>query len=156
MGAGTRAIISVFLFFLFSLLLPSKPRVGSSPTPAFRWATHVGGVVAFWLSSSALVSGRSCHQNPRGSKYPIFEDCGPKCHSRSVFWAQKPQILGTWTLWECQSQDLPLILSGSLLKYLLKAKKRIPNMTIPSTRLICKLIRCRSRFKTTYHDSRES
>ena len=35
---------------------------------------------------------------PRGSKYPIFKDSGPKYHQEYGLWNQKPQILGTWTL----------------------------------------------------------
>ena len=36
---------------------------------------------------------------PRGSKYPIFEVSGPQNHTLNGFWNQKPQMLGTWTLW---------------------------------------------------------
>ena len=36
--------------------------------------------------------------SPRGSKYPIFKDSGPKNHTLDGFWDQRPQILGTWTL----------------------------------------------------------
>ena len=37
---------------------------------------------------------------PRGSKYPIFEASGSKYHTIYGIWALKPQILGTWTLWD--------------------------------------------------------
>ena len=43
---------------------------------------------------------------PQRSKYPTFEVPGSKNFQGTVFWNQKPQLLGTWTLW------LP---SGSLL-----------------------------------------
>ena len=33
---------------------------------------------------------------PRGSKYPIFMESGPKYHYEYGFWNQRPQILGTW------------------------------------------------------------
>ena len=41
---------------------------------------------------------------PRGSKYPIFNDSGPKNHSGHGIWNQSPHILGTWTLWEPQGK----------------------------------------------------
>ena len=42
--------------------------------------------------------------SPAGAKYPTFKVFGPKNHEGSgVFWDQKPQILVTWTLWECQA-----------------------------------------------------
>ena len=40
-----------------------------------------------------------CITQPRGSKYPIFDDSGPKYHRGYGFWNQKPQVFGTWTLW---------------------------------------------------------
>ena len=36
---------------------------------------------------------------PRGSKYPIFEVSGSKNHTLNGVWDQRPQILGTLTLW---------------------------------------------------------
>ena len=36
----------------------------------------------------------------RGSKYLIFEVSGSKSHTLHGFWAQGPEILGTWTLRE--------------------------------------------------------
>ena len=55
------------------------------------------------LNRRVLMSVASqCHESiplPRGSKCPIFKDAGPKNHKWYAFWNQKPQILGTWTLW---------------------------------------------------------
>ena len=34
------------------------------------------------------------HQEPGGSKYPIFKDSGPKSHSGYRFWDQSPQNIG--------------------------------------------------------------
>ena len=31
-----------------------------------------------------------CSYNPRGSKYPIFKDSGPKNHTLNSFWDQSP------------------------------------------------------------------
>ena len=35
----------------------------------------------------------------RGSKYPIFGVSGSKNHTVNGIWDQRPQMLGTWTLW---------------------------------------------------------
>ena len=37
---------------------------------------------------------------PGKSKYPIFEVSGSKNHTLNGIWDQRPQIFGTWTLWE--------------------------------------------------------
>ena len=37
---------------------------------------------------------------PRGFNYPVFEVPGSKYHTLNVFWSEKPQILGTWILWD--------------------------------------------------------
>ena len=55
-------------------------------------------------AGSIVVNGSSISDeinNPRGSKYPIFEASGSKYHTIYGIWALKPQILGSWTLWEC-------------------------------------------------------
>ena len=44
------------------------------------------------------ISGRPLPE-PRGSKYPILKASGSKNHILNGFRDQKPQILGTWTLW---------------------------------------------------------
>ena len=36
---------------------------------------------------------------PRGSKYPMLESCGSENHTLNGFGWQKPQLLGSWTLW---------------------------------------------------------
>ena len=36
---------------------------------------------------------------PRGSKYPIFKESGPKNHTHNGRWDQSPSILSTWALW---------------------------------------------------------
>ena len=35
-------------------------------------------------------------KEPRGSKYPIFKDSGPKHHTLKGFWDQSPYILSIW------------------------------------------------------------
>ena len=36
---------------------------------------------------------------PRGSRYLMFVGSDPKNHSLLDVWNQKPQVLGTWTIW---------------------------------------------------------
>ena len=44
--------------------------------------------------------GAICMYTPRRSKYPIFQDRGPKDHLGYGLWNQNPYILGTWTFWD--------------------------------------------------------
>ena len=53
------------------------------------------------LPSPAHELGALCETTPRGSKYPIFEVSRPQNHTINGFWDERPQILGTWTLWDC-------------------------------------------------------
>ena len=56
------------------------------------------------LTHSATLSHLAWSPKPRGSKYTIFEVCGPKHHTLNGFWDKSPYILGTWTLWETKAQ----------------------------------------------------
>ena len=47
---------------------------------------------------------------PRGSKYSIFKDSGPKSHLGYGLWDQSPEIMGTWTLWENDHRNDPVII----------------------------------------------
>ena len=50
------------------------------------------------IGTEHSVSGAS-GLHPRWSKYRKLEDPGPKNNKWYGFWNQKPQMLGTWTLW---------------------------------------------------------
>ena len=43
-------------------------------------------------------SGSRRH-SPKGPQHTICEACGSTYHTLHGFWKQRPQILGTWTLW---------------------------------------------------------
>ena len=51
---------------------------------------------------------------PRGSKYPLFQDSGSKCHTLNGFWDQSPYMLGTWTLWVFYDHTITLIFVASV------------------------------------------
>ena len=63
----------------------------------------------FWWTGAAATSKEQDFSDvddvdscPRGSKYTVFEDSGPKNHTLNGFWDQSPYKLGTWPLWVCE------------------------------------------------------
>ena len=59
------------------------------------------GIVIMVLGRYLIVG----YISPRGSKYPILKDSGPKIHTLNGFWDQGPYVLGTWTLWVLYLKD---------------------------------------------------
>ena len=51
--------------------------------------------------------------DPRGSRYPIFQDSGLKNHTLIGIWDQSPSILGTQTLWGCLEGIIRIALQQS-------------------------------------------
>ena len=63
---------------------------------------------------------------PRGSKYPIFKVSCPKDHLEYGFWNQKPEVLGTWTLWVLPIGNLPTSRVQPSMSLLLKSYRNYP------------------------------
>ena len=77
--------------------ISGKPDGHESRVRTFYYRCHNTIPAVSWKQRSGL---SHCPSKARGSKYPIFEDSGPKSHLGYGLWGQRPQILGTWTRWE--------------------------------------------------------